>query len=149
MVRKHAETIKAVLARLRREHLFVKREKDLFFSDTMDFVGYEVRAGRGATVAADRVAALAAVPAPSNAKEGRRWLGAINYFRRFLEDSSPAIEPLQHAIDTNQFPLKSDVLEAIDKLKQKLLKPPVLAMPKVEAEKMLITDCSGRWAGGV
>lgn len=63
---------------LRDNSLYVKKEKDLFFADTMEFLGYEVRCGRGATVGADTTAALLETPPPTNQTEGRRWLGMLN-----------------------------------------------------------------------
>lgn len=57
IIRNHAATLRKVLHRLREEGLFVKKEKGLFFADTLDFVGYEVRAGRGATISSERALA--------------------------------------------------------------------------------------------
>ena len=72
ILRAHEAKIREVLTRLRDNRLFVKREKDYFFADTMQFVGYEVQAGRGVTVSNERVSALLGVPIPTNATEARR-----------------------------------------------------------------------------
>lgn len=126
----------------------MKREKDLFFADTMGFLGYEVRCGRGATVAAETTKALTEAPPPNSPTEGRRWLGMLNYYRRFIEGASAAFEVVQQAIDKGSFPLNQDQVGAIEELKKRIASPPVLVMPDPDKKKMLITDASGRWVGG-
>lgn len=40
-------------------------------------------------------------------------------------------------------------MTALELLKRKIVNPPVLVMPRLDREKMVITDASGRWVGGV
>lgn len=149
LVDAHHATLTAAFDRLVEKQHYLKKEKDLFFADVLPFLGYELRAGRGATVSQDTCAALASIPPPTNITEGRRWIGSLNYFRKFFENMSAAVECVQRAILENDFPLKEEPLERFYQLRKRLTSPPVTVLPDINKPKMLITDASGRWVGAV
>ena len=89
----HVQHVRLVLERLLRNRLFVKAEKCLFHSESVDYLGFIVE--RGKTRADPRkIKAVVEWPDPKSHKELQSFLGFANFYRRFMRNYSSVAEPL-------------------------------------------------------
>nr|CAD2188177.1 unnamed protein product [Meloidogyne enterolobii] len=90
---------------------------------------------------------------PTNLKELRAFLGAVNYFRRFIPECAKILGPLYELTKENNFKSSKDwneeEWEAFKLIKNKLKTPPVLAPPNPKESYIIETDASIRGIGAV
>lgn len=78
-------------------------------------------------------------------KELQQFLGLCNYYRRFIADFSTIAEPLYQLLRNNvEFLWNSTCDESVCKLKQTLIKAPILGYPTSGGHYTLHTDASGQ-----
>ena len=72
--------------------------------------------------------AIVEMPSPKTEKEVRGLLGCLQYIRRFIAQLTPICEPIFTLLKKNaQISWSDECQAAFDKIKQLLIKPPVLA----------------------
>ena len=92
--------------------------------------------------------AVSTYPIPNNAKDLRQFLGLANYCR-FVVDYSRVAEPLHKLLTKeNGFHWDCKCQNAFDKLKHRLVSPPILAFPDFSQQFILYTDASDSSIGG-
>ncbi|KAI2658093.1 Transposon Tf2-6 polyprotein [Labeo rohita] len=89
----HVNHVKAVLQRLITHRLYAKEEKCEFHQDKISFLGYVISA-EGVAMDEKKVNAVLNWPRPSTLKELQRFLGFVNFYRRFIRHFSMAAAPL-------------------------------------------------------
>ena len=89
-------------------------------------------------------------PTPKNIKELRSFLGRCSYYRCFVSNFSHIASPL-HALtkQNSKFEWSSKCDEAFNCLKEKLVNPPILALPDFSLPFILDTDASTVATAGV
>ena len=89
-------------------------------------------------------------PTPKNIKELRSFLGMCSYYRHFVSNFSHIASPL-HALtkQNSKFEWSSKCDEAFNCLKEKLVNPPILALPDFSLPFILDTDASTVAIAGV
>ncbi|CAI4062432.1 gag-pol fusion protein SKDI_07G3580 [Saccharomyces kudriavzevii IFO 1802] len=141
---KHLDT---VLERLKKENLIVKKKKCKFASKQIEFLGYSIGIQRIAPLQ-HKCAAIRDFPTPKTVKQAQRFLGMINYYRRFIPECSKIAQPIQLFIcDKSQWTEEQD--KAIEKLKTALCSSPVLIPFDSKATYRLTTDASKDGIGAV
>ena len=141
---KHLDT---VLERLKNENLIVKKKKCKFASEETEFLGYSIGIQKIAPLQ-HKCAAIRDFPTPKTVKQAQRFLGMINYYRRFIPNCSKIAQPIQLFIcDKSQWTEKQD--KAIEKLKAALCNSPVLVPFNNKANYRLTTDASKDGIGAV
>ena len=98
--------------------------------------------------------AVSDYPTPKNVHELRQFLGLANYYRRFVQNFSKIAEPLHQLTRKTARGLQwnSNCQEAFDKLKLKLVSPPILSYPDFSLPFLLFflhTDASSSTIGAV
>lgn len=100
----------------------------------------------------DRVQGILQVPLPQTKHKLRQFLGLVGYCRAWIEDFSVVARPLYDFL-TKDSP---DVIvwtpereQSLKKLKDKLIKAPVLALPDSEKEFELFVDVKQGHAKGI
>ena len=122
----HSRHVRQVLQRLLENRLFVKAEKCVFSSPSVEFLGHVLEEGR---VRADpgKVRAVEEWPRPTDRTQLRRFLGFANFYRRFIRGFSRVAAPLSALTSTVvPFLWSPDAEEAFTKLKKLFVTAPVL-----------------------
>uniref|UniRef100_A0A914HTM2 RNA-directed DNA polymerase n=1 Tax=Globodera rostochiensis TaxID=31243 RepID=A0A914HTM2_GLORO len=121
----HCSTLRTFFSRLQEWGLRVRLSKCKFMCEQLKFLGHIVSAD-GIRPDPARSAAIESMPAPTNAQTLRSFLGAINYYSRFVKQMREIRTPLdellkkdvswhwgpaqQHAFDTAKQILQSELL---------------------------------------
>lgn len=80
----------------------------------------------------------------------RRFIGLCSYYSRFVEGFSKIAEPLNALLRKhNLFKWDEKCDTAFKKLKEKLVKAPILSYPNFSEEMILFTDASTIGIGGI
>lgn len=96
----HDQTLSAVLDRIRDYGFKLKFEKCRFFVDEVEYLGFIINK-HGLKPNPERVAAIIQMPQPSNVSELRSFLGAINFYSRFVENMRLHRGPLDELLKAN------------------------------------------------
>ena len=78
----HMEDLKNVFTILAENGLVVQRSKCVLAKPSLDFLGYRVDS-TGIAPLPERVSAIRSTPPPTTLKELQRFLGMVNYYRRY------------------------------------------------------------------
>jgi len=92
----HAADLRAVLRRLDQYGLVLNKEKCVFYADSVEYLGHRVSAD-GILPIAERVRAITAFSRPTVKGELQRFLGMVNYYRRFIRGAASILKPLTDA----------------------------------------------------
>ncbi len=95
--RTHQQHLRAVLERLQEAGLVLNAEKCLFGVSAVEFLGHHITA-EGAEPLQQKVAAIAEFQRPQDAKGMQRFLGMINFYRRFIKEAAGILRPLTDAL---------------------------------------------------
>jgi hypothetical protein len=95
--RTHQQHLRAVLERLQEAGLVLNAEKCLFGVSAVEFLGHHITA-EGAEPLQQKVAAIADFQRPQDAKGMQRFLGMINFYRRFIQGAAGILRPLTDAL---------------------------------------------------
>ena len=146
----HMAHLDAVLHRLYRAGLTLNLKKCHFFKNTVDYLGHVIRPGQ-LSVAEKNTAALKDMKHPTTQTELRSFLGLCNVYRRFVKGFAKIAAPLNVLLRKGETPqldlLSPDQVIAFDTLRDALLNPPILALPRIEGAFTLDTDASDHQLG--
>jgi len=81
----HDELVGEVLKRLEENDLFVKPEKCKWKVREVEFLGVVIGL-KGVEIQKEKVERVLNWPVPRNVKKVQKFLGLINYYRRFIKD---------------------------------------------------------------
>ncbi|KAG7307845.1 hypothetical protein JYU34_006448 [Plutella xylostella] len=148
----HAIHLRALFQRLHNYGVVINPSKCVFGADEVTFLGYRINAA-GTRPPEDRIQALADFPPPKSVQGMRRFLGMLNYYRRFLPNAAKYQAPLIDAVAaTNSkgakpFPWTPDLERCFDECKASLTTATTLTHPDAEATLGLFTDASSTHIG--
>lgn len=115
----------------------------------MQYLGYIVSAS-GVHPDPAKIEAVSTYPVLNNVKKLRQFLGLANYYHRFVADYSNVAAPLHRLLTKeNGFHWDSNCQNAFDELKNRLVSPPILALPDFKKKFVLYTDASDSAIGAV
>ncbi len=89
----HRSNLEAVLSRLEKCGLCVKREKSEFFRSSLEYLGHVIDAS-GLHKSTDKLCAIAEAPAPVNFSQLWSFLGLVNYYAKFVPNLATVLHPL-------------------------------------------------------
>lgn len=120
--------------------------KCVFGAASVKFLGYTVSAAGTAPLEA-RVSDIGKFQVPKTVSELRRFLGAVNFYRRFVKGAAVFQDPLNRylvGVKTKNAPisLDSNAINAFEKLKSALQEAALLAHPLPDAQLALMVDAS-------
>ena len=138
----HQNDVRAVLQALRHTGLTVKESKCTFSEPRIKLLGYVV-SGEGISPDPDKTSALRDMPAPTNVREVRRFLGMAGYYRQLIPMFSHHAAPLVHLTRKHsRFHWTRECQIAFDHLRDVLTSPSIMAHPRIEDPYKLYTDAS-------
>ena len=148
----HLRHLKIVFSRLHQYGLILNKEKCVFDTDTIEFLGHSV-SKCGIRPLESKVEAIRNFKEPANMKELRRYLGMINFYRRFIPHCAEILRPLHELLSPKKnsykrIKLNSDEKKAFNEIKNKLSCASLLAFPKLHEHTRLYVDASNFAVGG-
>jgi hypothetical protein len=142
----HMRDVHHVLTLLQEAGVILKLSKCRFFVRELDYLGYVV--GSGTLKMQDRhIRAVAEMIEPTTLSSVRSVIGLAGVFRRFVKDFASRAKPLTDLFKSKNrrpepFQLSTSEREAFLDIKNALISPPVLALPKKSSSLILETDAS-------
>ena len=125
----HSRHVRQVLQHLLENRLFIKAEKCVFSSPSVEFLGHVLEEGR-VRANPKKVRAVEEWPGPTDRTQLRRFLGFANFYRRFIKGFSRVAAPLSTLTSTAiPFVWTPKAEEAFGALKGLFTTAPVLIFP--------------------
>lgn len=128
----HKEHLIKSFTRMREYHLKMNPLKCAFGVKASNFLGFLIHKN-GMEIDQNKAKAVLAAKPPSNKKELQRFLGQVNYVRRFMANlagKTKKFSPLLRLKHESEFEWKEEHQAAFDQIKQDLANPPVLIPPR-------------------
>ena len=161
----HLRELDEVLGRLEVSGMKLKLRKCRFGTHRAEVLGYVVDRD-GIRPSSAHIAAIKDLKEPQNGAELLRFLGLMNYFGDFIEDFAGRARCLYQVLEGSGFNRKKRRAQSVAikewgrkwgeeqrnawmGLKEDLSSPTVLASPRRDAVKKLMTDASNYGVGGV
>ena len=145
----HLANLNVVIERLEKRGFRCKYEKSQINQKEVVYNGHRVSA-EGIRPIASKVESLQKSPEPKNVSELISFLGAANYYRRYLPNLSTIIKPLDELRGKNVKWRWTEVEQkAYDQLKKLLCSDRVLTLYNPELPLKLDTDASSTGVGAV
>jgi hypothetical protein len=139
----HLKPVNEALHLFGKARLSLKLIKCHFFKEAVDYLGHLIRPCKLA-VAEKNTAALRNAPVPKTQTELRSYLGLCNVYRRLVPRFAAVAAPLTSLLGKGTSPqlgvFSAQQLEAFNSLREKLLAPPLLALPLPMGTLWLDTD---------
>jgi hypothetical protein len=144
----HVRHVNKVLDTLQREKLYVKLSKCEFGKTALVYLGHIVGGGQ-LKIDPSKIDVIVNCPEPKSVTEVQSFLGAVQYWRRFIPNFSFIVAPL-HALTNvkNTFQWEGEQQKSFHTLKGKISTTPVLALLNLKKTFEIETDASG-YAMGV
>lgn len=149
----HEAHLHQLFTRMKEYGVVVNTSKCVFGEPEVTFLGYRISAS-GTKPLESKVQAINDFPLPKTVKQLRRFLGMVNFYRRFLPQSASIQAPLNALLtgcikSSHPVDLSGDALLAFHKCKESLAKAALLAHPDCQANLALVTDASDLAMGAV
>ena len=144
----HLDHIEEIFKRLEAADLKMKRSKCDFFKKHIHYLGHLISAD-GIRPLKDKLDSIRDMPAPSNSKEVKQFLGLVGYFRKFVPCFAALSRPLSKLTCKDKvFEWTKECEKAFATLKEKLCAQPILQYADTTKGYTLYTDASKYgWAG--
>ena len=124
--------LRLALERMRQYGLKMNPLKCAFGVSAGKFLGFIIHE-KGIEIDPKKIEAMKKVEAPACKKDLQKFLGKVNYLRRFISNLSGKIDaftPILRLKNEAEFIWGAEQQEAFDKIKKYLSSPPVLKAPK-------------------
>lgn len=145
----HIALIKRVLKQLIRCNIKLKAEKCKFVQNHIRYLGYKI-SKKGLEIDEQKTLCIEKYPIPKNLKELQRFIGFVNFYRKYIPEFSRIALPLYKLCKKDIVYTWSEQAQiAFDTLRQKLMNPPVLAYPRFDLPFVVISDASNYAAAAI
>jgi len=153
----HIEHLDEVLTLLQEAGIKLKLKKCFFFRDEVEYLGFRIRPGTlSASPDAKARAAINIATFPTTSTQMKSFLGCCNVYRRFIKGFAKVSTPLTDMLKKDSGTEWGDDLvptesqrKAFETLKEALVTPPILALPKRGRPYMVDCDASAYAVGAV
>eukprot|EP00253_Pinus_taeda_P032614 PITA_32614 len=149
MWEEHLNHVKQTLDVLKREKLYVKLSKYEFGKTSLNYLGHIVGGGE-LKIDPSKVAVIVSWPKPKSSTEVRSFLGAAQYWRKFIFNFSSIAAPLHALTGLNKvFQWGGKHQKAFDTLKEKISTTPMLTLADLQRPFEIQTDANDYAMGAV
>jgi len=149
--REHMTILRSFFQRVREANLTLKPKKCQLGYGEIDFLGHTIMDEK-IRPREESVNKIIDMPRPNTKKQVRSFLGAINYYRKFIPNCAEMMKPLTDLTKKNAknvITWNEELETAFNQLKGALADKPILKLPDVEREFTVRTDASNRAIGCV
>jgi len=137
---RHNKLVEEVLKRLEENDLFVKPKKCKWKVREIEFLGVVI-SPRGVEMQKEKVEGVLNWPAPRNIKEVYKFLGLVNYYRRFIKDFARLVALLHVLVRKEQkWKWEREQEKAFERLKVVFTTESVLAILDINREMRVEAD---------
>ena len=148
----HVKDVDEVLSLLEKAGVSLKLSKCEFFQPRVNYLGHVIMPGKLA-IAKERTTGFASAQFPKDKSTLRSFMGAANYYRRFIKGFAGVSRPLNDMLKKGEPTTFGEPTEAqlaaFEHIKHALVNPPILALPQHDKNVMLDTDASAYQLGAV
>ena len=145
----HIDQINQVFQALRDAQLSIKLKKCHFCRPSLAFLGHTVGQG-GLQPDPEKIRKIKEFPEPKTLTQLHAALGLFGYYRKFIKDFARHAKPLTMLLKKDQpFNWKEKQQFSFDRLKERLIKAPILQYPDFNIPFTLYTDASKKGLGAV
>ena len=146
----HLDHLRVILDLLVQNGLVINLDKCSFAQDEIKYLGHKVTSS-GIVPLRRHVDALLLQPHPQDVRELQRFLGMINFYRRFLPKIARTLRPLTDALAGNPRKLtwSPEMQTAFETAKSALASTVPLTHPSPSADVSLVTDASTTHVGAL
>jgi len=136
----HDELVEEILRRLEEHDLYVKPEKCEWKVREVGFLGVVIGPD-GIKMEKEKVRGVLEWPTPKCVKDVQKFLGLVNYYRRFVKDFAGIARPMHRLVQKQErWNWRSEQEEAFKRLKEIFMSEPVLATPDLDKEMRVEAD---------
>lgn len=136
------QSIRAVLNRIREFGFHIREPKCKFFMEEVNFLG-NIISKEGIRPNPDKIAAVIEMPPPTNVNELRSFLGAINFYAKYIKGMSNLTAPLSHLLKNNvEWNWSKQCQSLFEKFKKILLSDLILTHYQPELPLQVAADAS-------
>ena len=144
----HEADLARLFGVLQQHGLVTNPKKTLLRQQQIEFLGHELSA-TGIRPLQDKVTAIRDFEQPTTTKALRRFLGMLNFYRRFLPHLANTVDVLNKAANAKALQWSQPVAEAFNKARTALATASALQLFAPAASTRLVTDALGVAAGAV
>ena len=146
----HYEHLQRLFTVLQDHGVTVNAEKSEFGKPSLVFLGHVIDSS-GIKPVEDKVAAIRKFPVPCTATQLRRFLGLVNYYRRFIPRSAQLMRPLTDLLRGNpkDVIIADAALTAFNAVKEAIAQATLLRHQEPSAPLSIAVDASDVAVGGV
>ena len=145
----HIQRLQLIMKCVQDAGLILNSKKCLFGATKIKVLGHVVSRGE-VHPDPDKIEAVSRFPTPRSIRDIRSFLGLCSYYRRFIPQFCHQARPLQELLKNNsQFVWGPEQETSFRKLKDALVRNPVLGLYDENAPIELHTDASGYGLGAV
>lgn len=142
----HKEHLRQLFARFQEYGMVINTSKCVFGVSEVTFLGYSISAD-GTKPLPAKVEAIKDFPTPKNVRELRRFLGMVNFYRRFIPGAAMFQAPLNALLTgsvkgSHPVNFEAEENEAFIRCKDSLCQAALLAHPNSQAKLAIVTDAS-------
>ncbi|CAK1585830.1 unnamed protein product [Parnassius mnemosyne] len=151
--KEHLNHLQNLFDRFKKYGILINTSKCIFGVPEVTFLGYHV-SSEGTRPLPEKMEAIHKLDPPKTAKQLRRFLGIVNYYRRFIPHAAELQYPLNEALTgknkgATPINMTDKMLRAFHQCKESLTHATLLSHPDVQAELALFTDASNEAIGAV
>ena len=147
--KEHLQSLETVMDRLMKAGLHIKREKCMFMSSSVTYLGHKIDA-EGLHPLPDKVRAITEAPCPINPKQLKAYLGLLTYYAKFLPNLSSLLSPLYSLLQKDStWKWEDEQQNAFDKSKELLTSSNLLIHFNPNLPITLSCDASNYGIGAV
>lgn len=149
----HEEHLRQLFSRMEQYGVLINTAKCVFGVQEVTFLGYHI-SEQGTKPLESKVQAIKEFPVPKTAKQLRRFLGMVNFYRRFIPHAAEIQAPLNSLLTgsvraSQPVDINGNSLKAFNDCKDSLCNAAMLAHPDSTLKLGLVTDASDKSIGGV
>ncbi|BHF61207.1 hypothetical protein SprV_0100418000 [Sparganum proliferum] len=146
----HKQHLALVFDRLDQFGVVINPSKCVLGVQSLDFLGHNVDA-QGLRPLSTKVEAICDFPPPTSKRQLQRFLGMVNFYRRFLPNCADLMLPLTNLLSGPKGPLelRGHALTAFERIKTSLADATLFTHPAPEAPLSLMVDASTVAVGAV
>lgn len=147
----HYSHLQQLFQRLHEHGIVINPEKCVFGVPSIEFLGHHVDCN-GVRPLESKVKDIQDYPAPTSLRSLRKFLGLINFYRRFIPNCAKTIQPLTDLLSTKAknapLCLNESQEAAFQKVKMDLVSAMLLVHPVPDAPLCIMVDASDVAVGG-